>query len=96
MTNTTESKYIVMEDRIPGDSFSTVYNTAAEANDAAETAWFYLTSGERKNTHVYVVEVRREDLDEDAFDEDTGDINWCLWVSCNTFPGAFDSNHIKD
>lgn len=93
--NNTDRKFIVMQDRIPGDSFSTAYDTAEDANAAAETVWFYLTPNERKHTHVYAIVVRREDLDEDAIDEDTGDIDWCMWVSADTFPGAFDSEHIE-
>lgn len=93
MKESVEKKYIVVDDPIgrTGDSWTDVYDTAKEANHAAWRAWNYLTKQEQRERHVWAGLVTHEDLDDDAIDEDTGEIDWRCWVNADTFPGAFDS-----
>ena len=87
-----ESRYIVVNDTLPyGDSWTDVYDTAEEANRAAWYDWNHLTKPEQREQHIWAGLVTREDLGDDAIDEDTGEIDWRCWVNADTFPGAFDS-----
>lgn len=87
-----EVKYLYIAERIPaGDQWEYVFDTPEEANKAAARAWDYLTYREKQRNHVYAVVVKREWLNEDAVDEDTGEVDWCMFDQADTFPGAFDS-----
>lgn len=86
------AKYLcITENTKTDDSWERVFDTAEEANKAAADVWFHLTAREKLVNHVYAAIVRREDLNEDAIDEETGDIDWLTFHSADTFPGAFDS-----
>ncbi len=87
-----EKKYIVVCDVDGGDSWTDVYDTAEEANEAALHDWRVLSSHDQRRQHIWAGIVSREDLGDDAIDEDTGEIDWRCWVNADTFPGAFDSN----
>lgn len=94
MKESVEKKYIVVDEptRRCGDEWRYVYDTAEEANSAAWRAWNYLTKQEQRERHIWAGLVTHEDLDDDAIDEDTGEIDWRCWVNADTFPGAFDSS----
>lgn len=87
-----EKKYIVVCDVDGGDSWTDVYDTAEEANEAALHDWRVLSSHDQRRQHIWAGIVSREDLVDDAIDEDTGAIDWRCWTNANTFPGAFDSS----
>lgn len=84
-----EKKYIVVDETRDGDSWTDVYETAEEANQAAWYDWNHLTKSEQKGRHIYAAVVTHDDLADDAFDEDTGTIDWCCWAQNN--PCGFDS-----
>lgn len=71
-----------------------VYDTLAEANDAADMAWHYLTKRERARTTIDVGVVTEADLFDWAIDEDDGTIDWTAVANYRTpqgalkFPGA--------
>lgn len=75
-----EYRYIVVDEPregFGGDSFQDVFETLEEANGDAMRTWSHLTKGEQRKRHIWVGISRRENLDDDAFDEDTGAIiNW--------------------
>lgn len=86
------AKYLcIAENTKTCDSWEWIFDTADEANKAADDLWFHLTAREKLVHHVYAVIVRREHLTDDAIDEETGDIDWLMFHSAGTFPGAFDS-----
>lgn len=72
-----EYRYIVVDEPkngFGGDSFQDVFETLEAANGEAMRTWDHLTKGEQRGRHVWVGISRRENLDDDAFDEDTGEI----------------------
>ena len=85
-----EKKFIVV-DEDDGDRWTEVYDTAEEANAAAQAAWQHLTEREQRSRHIWAGVVTRDDLDDDAVDEETGAICWSSWINADVFPGAFDS-----
>lgn len=88
-----EKKYLSICEMVPvGDRWEWVFDTPEEANRDAKMQWDHLTDREKRKNHVYAVVVKREWLSEDAVDEDTGEINWAMFDSADTFPGAFDSD----
>lgn len=91
-TNAAE-KYLHICESVPdGDRWEWVYDTPEGANAAARADWEHLTASEKKRQHIYACIVRREWLDDDAIDEDTGEINWACFYQADTFPGAYDSD----
>lgn len=89
---TDDQRYIVVCDVDGGDSWTDVYNTAEEANEAALHDWCSLSAHDQRRQHIWAGIVSREDLGDDAIDEDTGEIDWRCWVNADNFPGAFDSS----
>lgn len=90
------TKYVVVDmpkDGISGDWWQEVYDTAEEANAAAESQWEHLTDREQKRRHIYAGIVTEKMLPKEAVNEDTGVIDWSLFADHDTFPGAFDSEH---
>lgn len=77
-----------------GDSFEDLYDTPEAANRAAEKAWYHLTPAERKKRHIFAAAVTLEDLDPDFAPDEDGVIDWYMWHSLRTFPGAFDSSKL--
>lgn len=72
-----EYRYIVIDEPkngFGGDQFEEVYNSLDEANSAAKSHWNHLTKGEQRKRHVWAGISRRENLDDAAFDEDTGEV----------------------
>lgn len=97
-----EYRYIVADEPkngFGGDSFQDVFETLEAANGEAMRTWDHLTKGEQRKRHIWVGISRRENLDDAAFDEDTGAIiDWSMddgsgYVADDTM---FDSNRIKD
>jgi hypothetical protein len=62
-----------------------VFDTLEEANREAEMLWEHLTDREQKFTHVYVLDVKKSDL------EDEGD--WESFTSGGYCEGRFDSEY---
>lgn len=98
-----ERKYIVVDElKHRGHSYGFVarwryvYDTPEEANAQASMRWYHLTPQERQKRHVYAGMITRNDLDDDAVDEDTGEVDWKRWNNCNTFPGALDSYNLEE
>lgn len=94
-----EYRYIVVDEPqkgFGGDTWQDVYDSLDKANKAADLDWWYLTASEKRKRHIYVGVVRMEDLNEWAFDEDTGAIDWTAFHSINYDDTMFDSNRIKD
>lgn len=72
-----EYRYIVIcepKNGFGGDQFEEVYDSLDEANKAAKSYWWHLTDSEKRKRHIWVGISRRENLDDDAFDEDTGEV----------------------
>lgn len=88
----TMTKYIVIDEqeRGLGDVYTDVYDTLAEANEAAADQWAHLTTAEKKKRHVAVGIVTESDLSDWAFDDDG--IDWACFNQCATSPEAFDSD----
>lgn len=89
-----EEKYLVIEEQRDGlgDAFTEVKDTLDEANLAAKYKWSHLTQFEQKKNHVFVARVTREDLYEDAFDEDADGnpvVDWTCFKQYDTV--GFDS-----
>ena len=94
-----DHRYIVVDAPAPGkdgDIYQTICPSAAEANSEAAYQWGHLTAAEQRRRHIYAGLVRRDDLGEFAVDADTGDTDWTCYVSMDTFPGAFDSEAIRN
>lgn len=86
-------KYLVIREALPmGDRWEDVFDSLEQANREASYHWNHLTRREQQRNHVYVVEVRREWLSEDAIDEDTGAVEWAMFDQADTRPGFFDSD----
>lgn len=75
-------KYLVIDER-EHDIFTTVCATLKEANKEAENQWEGLTTREKKAAHVYVLDVRSEDLDDPE--------DWCSFTAGGFCSGRFDS-----
>lgn len=73
------------------------YDTLAEANDAADMAWHYLTKRERARTTIDVGAVTEDDLFDWAVDEDDGTIDWTAVANYRTPKGAlqFSKTHAE-
>lgn len=72
-----EYRYIVADEPkngFGGDSFQDVFETLEAANGEAMRTWDHLTKGEQRKRHIWVGISRRENLDDGAFDEDTGEV----------------------
>lgn len=72
-----EYRFIVIDEPkngFGGDQFEEVYDSLDDANSAAKSCWYHLTKGERRKRHIWVGISRRENLDDAAFDEDTGEV----------------------
>lgn len=84
-------KYLVIdEEKEGGDTYSKVFDSEKEASDQAKADWEHLTSSEKSKRHIYVAEVTKGDLYEDAIDGD--DIDWSFFHSCNQV--GFDSEDL--
>lgn len=86
-------KYIVVEAK--ADEFQDVFDTLDEANKFALDSWNHLTNSEKRGTHIYVCFVTEKDLSEDAIDEETGEIDWICFGSCDMTPDCFDSEEYE-
>lgn len=94
-----EYRFIVIDEPkngFGGDQFEEVYDSIEEANEAAKSHWWHLTDSEKRKRHIYVGVVRPEDLNEWAFDEDTGAIDWAAFHSISYDDTMFASNRIND
>lgn len=90
-----DRKYIVVDYRGRDCSqWITVHDTPEEANEEARRQWEQLSRHDQQSRHIYAATVARDDLPEYAIDEDTGAIDWALADDHDTFPGAWDSDHI--
>lgn len=89
-------KYIVIEHGFRGndlkdwtdptsDDWEHVYGMLNEANKAAEDMW---ARSRRKHWAVEVFRVTKNDLYDDAIDDDTGEIDWLAYHSLNFAPGG--------
>lgn len=91
-------KFIVIDQPrsgFSGDEWTTVYDTASEATEAADRAWCHLTAREQRVRHIFSAVVYEEMLDDDAVDED-GVIDWECWANAGTYDGAFDSAKVVE
>ena len=90
-----ERKYLVYEtpkgDRC-GDEFVEFFDTAEEANEAADSIWYHLTKNEKKKTRVYSCYVTKADLLDDAIDV----IDWNANAGGRDYDGCFDSEQIEE
>lgn len=85
-----DKRYVVIDMPTPGtdgDIYQEVYTTAEEANSEAAYQWDHLTAAEKHRRHIYAAIAQRENLDEFAVDEDTGETD-C--ASVKPTKGAFD------
>lgn len=93
-----DRRYIVVDEPregFGGDIRQDVYDSLDEANKAADLDWWYLTASEKRKRHIYVGVVRLEDLNEWAFDEDTGAIDWAAFHSISYDETMFDSEEYE-
>ena len=77
------------------DEFVEFFDTAEEANEAADSIWYHLTKNEKKKTRVYSCYVTKADLLDDAIDED-GVIDWNANAGGRDYDGCFDSEKIEE
>lgn len=91
--NQSDYMYIVSERAMDGegDSMEFFFDDLADANSRAQDLWYHLSKREKTQTVVEVLKVTLEDLDEDAFDEETGEIDWGLYHSADIPEGGFCS-----
>ena len=84
--------YLVQDEPISGtgDYFEKAFRTLEEANDDAREQWHYLTDRERKQRHIWVFRVDREDLDQSIANEDLP-IDWKAYGCSGSTEGCFDS-----
>ena len=84
--------YIVQDEPIigTGDYFEKAFRTLEEANDDAREQLHYLTERERKQRHIWVFRVDREDLDPSIANEDLP-IDWKAYSCSGSTDGCFDS-----
>lgn len=89
----TEKKFLMIKENGNNDTVA-VYDTLEEANEAADTAWYYLTAQEKKKNHVYTAYVTEEMLAPYAFED--GELDWTAYWNCNQEEGTFyfDSDNI--
>ncbi|MFR5739568.1 MAG: hypothetical protein ACLUEC_10350 [Coprococcus sp.] len=89
-------KYLVVDERKCGDVFQDVFDTLEEANAEAEYQWDHLTRTEQKERRVFVghVEDNEKYLNDWAFDEDTGEVDWATYHSLGVEDNYFDSDRI--
>lgn len=77
-------KYLVeYEDR---DCFHEVYDTLDEANSEAEDKWNNLSKWDKKRSHVYVIEVNKDDLEDEL---------WSSYTDYKDGLAFFDSDKIE-
>ena len=90
-------KYLVVDERKYGDVFQDVFDTLQEANAEAEYRWDHLTRIEKKDRHVFVghVEDNEKYLNDWAFDEETGGVDWAVYHSIGVEDNYFDSDRIQ-
>jgi len=91
--------YLVQDEPICGagghpDVFEKAFRTLEEANDDAREQWHYLTDRERKQRHIWVFRVDREDLDQSIANEDLP-IDWKAYGCAGSTDGCFDSSEAK-
>lgn len=86
-----EIRYLVIDEKTSGDTYTEAYTTLDEANDAASREWDHLSSFDKRRSHIHVGMVRREDLADWAEDEETGEIDWAAYEQYDRPEGAFDS-----
>lgn len=84
------AKYIVV-DQIGNDDYVTVFYTIEAANEFALKSWKHLTDREKEGRQIYVCEVTDKDLQDWAFDEETGEIYWGCLFQRNLPSVGFDS-----
>lgn len=91
-------KYLVIDQRKHGDEFLTVCDTLEEANKEASSQWGYLTPREKKDRRIFVahVENTEEYLNDWAFDEEDGKVDFCAFHSTDSAEGYFDSAEEKE
>lgn len=91
--NQVDYMYIVSERAMDGDGDSMEFfcDDLADANSRAQDLWYHLTKREKTETVVEVLKVTLKDLDEDAIDDETGEIDWGLYHSYNVPEGGFSS-----
>lgn len=86
-----EIRYLVIDENTNGDTYTDVYTTLEEANEAATREWDHLSSSDKKRSHIHVAVVRREDLADWAEDDETGEVDWTAYQQYGHPEGAFDS-----
>lgn len=82
-------KYLLIDDKRSGDSFVLgVYDTLEEANKEAVKEWDRMTRHDRDRSHVYVLDVKPEDCEED----EDGNVEWESWLEGGYDEDRFDSD----
>lgn len=86
-------KFLVIDQNKYGDENIEVCGTLEEANKEAEYQWSHLTRNEQKIRHIFVahVEDSADYLNDWAFDEDDGTVDYTAYHSTDTGDGYFDS-----
>lgn len=84
--------FIVQDEPISGDGdiWESAFRTLEEANSSARDQWRHLTERERKNRHIWVFRVNRDDLDPSRANEDLP-IDWMAYSAVGIADGGFDS-----
>ena len=80
-----EFKFLTIDDT-GTDQFLEVHDTLSAANESAADQWDHLTTREKKFRHIYVLDVRRSDLD----DPD----DWESFTGGGYCDGRFDSSDL--
>ncbi len=82
-------RYLLIDDKRSGDSFVLgVYDTLEEANKEAVKEWDRMTRHDRDRSHVYVLDVKPEDCEED----EDGNVEWESWLEGGYDEDRFDSD----
>lgn len=83
--------FVVVDDA-GTDVFNEFFDTKEEANYNAKLAWERLTYSEKKKRHIVAGYIRREDLEDFAFEDDS--INWNAYNAYDTDESFFDSDRL--
>jgi transcriptional regulator with XRE-family HTH domain len=80
-----EIRYMSIDER-EHETYATPFETLEEANKNAESQWDHLTKGEQKGSHVYVLDVKRSDLDDPE--------DWESFTAGGYCSGRWDSENL--
>ena len=91
-------KYLVINEYNGGDTEVYVFDSLEAANKEADRLWDHLTDREKRKEHIFVahVEDTKQFLDDYAWDEEEGTVDFRCYHSCDWDEGYFNSETIRE